>query len=880
MSVSDWIVYLGFNEPKSASRSGSSETQKRRRVKRLMQLGYEQLEDRSLLAAGQLDLAFGSGGKVLTDTDVTDTTFGYMERDNEGKAVAVQSDGKVLVASNTYGVALVERYLTNGTLDISFAPGGRQFFGDLNFDGTGRSVAGEFNVRSIAVDSQGRILVGGFNNAGAVVSRLLPTGVFDPTFGIKAFGAENVKLSVSKLLVDASDRILMAGTAVSVDNNSSDLFALRVSEAGELDPTYGAGGAQTIDFGSGAEGADGAALDSQGRLVISGYSESTSNAHNVAVTRLTASGQLDESFGVGGKATVMNSFARLGSWNAAIDSQDRVVLTGTSTRNDNSMNNFEILRLAVNGTLDPDFDVDGRQTVDFGLVNDLAGDVAIDGQDRVTVVGITTKFTTEFAVTRLKANGGLDTTFGNSGLQKIGFGALRPSSAKGVVLDDSGRAVIVGDSYQGDPRRLDVAIARLLADDLPPIANPGGPYLGYEGDGTLVLSGSGSYDAETPTGQLIFEWDLDYTGGVFDVDAVGMLQGFSLADDVQPRVIALRVTDPSGNSQIATTTLEVRNREPQNVSVSRTIESSVPGQEVTFVGTFFDPGYLDTHTFQWSVEYDGAVVALPPGTTTTNATLAFAPQQAGSYRINFQVTDDDGGVGSAAVTQIVQVVALQDDPLNPGSSVLAIGGSLADDKIKVGETGTEGSVFVQLNEATFGPYLAQRLVIFAQDGDDEVTISSNLSLDAILFGGAGNDRLKGGSGNDVLIGGDGDDALSGDGGRDILVGGKGADRLLGNAGEDVLIGGFTTYDTSLAHLKLMLSEWTSTRTYEQRVNNLRYDRDQISGVSLEGHVFDDGVEDLLTGSEADDWFVWFSATDRVTDLRDKALEGQWDWLLV
>lgn len=71
-------------------------------------------------------------------------------------------------------------------------------------------------------------------------------------------------------------------------------------------------------------------------------------------------------------------------------------------------------------------------------------------------------------------------------------------------------------------------------------------------------------------------------------------------------------------------------------------------------------------------------------------------------------------------------------------------------------------------------------------GDDVITSGKG---DDILLGGAGNDRLSGGDGRDVLVAGIGDDILSGGKGEDFLAGGAGDDLLEGNEGEDYLFGG-------------------------------------------------------------------------------------------
>jgi Ca2+-binding RTX toxin-like protein len=72
---------------------------------------------------------------------------------------------------------------------------------------------------------------------------------------------------------------------------------------------------------------------------------------------------------------------------------------------------------------------------------------------------------------------------------------------------------------------------------------------------------------------------------------------------------------------------------------------------------------------------------------------------------------------------------------------------------------------------------------------DDVLDASRATRSVTLIGGAGNDILLGGRGNDLLIGGDGCDILRGGCGDDTLLGGAGMDLLEGGWGNDVLCGG-------------------------------------------------------------------------------------------
>src|SRR5262249_62322647 len=106
-------------------------------------------------------------------------------------------------------------------------------------------------------------------------------------------------------------------------------------------------------------------------------------------------------------------------------------------------------------------------------------------------------------------------------------------------------------------------------------------------------------------------------------------------------------------------------------------------------------------------------------------------------------------------------------------------------------------------------------------GKDEVKVSGGVGVPAWVYGGDGNDRLRGGRGDDVLSGGDGDDDLNGGAGRDLLIGGRGQDRLHGGDDDDLLIAGFTAFDAHDAPLQAIVAEWTPGRAYGARIANLR-----------------------------------------------------------
>jgi Ca2+-binding RTX toxin-like protein len=188
-----------------------------------------------------------------------------------------------------------------------------------------------------------------------------------------------------------------------------------------------------------------------------------------------------------------------------------------------------------------------------------------------------------------------------------------------------------------------------------------------------------------------------------------------------------------------------------------------------------------------------------------------------------------------------------------------------------------------------------------------VRTNPNVMQNLAIFGGAGNDSLKGGGGTDIIVGGDGDDLVHGQGGRDVLIGGDGADRIVGQTDDDILVAGYSTHDSNLSALNAILSEWTSDRSYGQRSANIMNHAVNIPGgpftpsgtgdngnffltpeddpttVAVEAPtVFDDGDVDVLTGSQGQDLFLFNAdnpVQDTITDLSSSEFAADIDFIM-
>ncbi|WP_394754873.1 hypothetical protein [Crenothrix sp.] len=114
-------------------------------------------------ANGTLDTGFSGDGKVITNVGT----------DDGGRAVTVQSNGKILVAGNSDGNVAVVRYNANGTVDTSFSDDGKVI----------TDLGGDDRADSITVQADGKILLTGSSDGHFALLRYNGNGSLDTLFG-------------------------------------------------------------------------------------------------------------------------------------------------------------------------------------------------------------------------------------------------------------------------------------------------------------------------------------------------------------------------------------------------------------------------------------------------------------------------------------------------------------------------------------------------------------------------------------------------------------------------------------------------------------------------------------------------------------------------
>jgi uncharacterized delta-60 repeat protein len=333
------------------------------RPSRSYRVCLEVLEDRCLLSAGQLDTTFNPSG---SPPGTVSTVFS--KNLNSGDyAVALQSDGRIVAAGYGYNpkspnVSYFElaRYNTDGSLDSAFGSGGK----------VSTKMGAYVEGRAVAIQSDGKILEAGGLNNNWVIVRYNANGTLDTTFGgsgqvspvfAQQVGGDNSATSLALETVNGVTKIVAAGW-ISIGSTGEDAFALaRLNLDGTLDTTFGTGGEVVTDVTSGDDAILAAAIQSDGKIVAAGETR-PGQTYQFAVARYNLDGTLDTTFnGTGVVQTAIGGGPVAEA--VAIQSDGRIIVGGDSGN---------LARYTPGGALDSTFGQGGVETTGAGNIYGLS----------------------------------------------------------------------------------------------------------------------------------------------------------------------------------------------------------------------------------------------------------------------------------------------------------------------------------------------------------------------------------------------------------------------------------------------------------------------------------------------------------------------------
>jgi uncharacterized delta-60 repeat protein len=403
--------------------------------------------------AGALDTSFGTGGKVVTDLGGFDSVH----------ALVAQNDGKIIAAGSDGPEFALARYNKDGTLDLSF---GRE--GTIRTDFF--SAGGGFEVaNSVAIQPDGKIIAAGYANGGGTINfdfalaRYNPDGSLDKGFGnggklTTEFQSFNSTEAAYALAIQSDGKIIVAGTCSSPLSVLNPVFGIaRYNTDGSLDMAFGNGGKTTVtlvehsDF---VEVVHALAIQSDGKIIVTGF---VSNDFGMA--RLNSDGNLDMSFGVGGKVRTDIGNRTDDALSIAVQPDGHILLAGRSIQGV-STEALALARYDADGTLDNGFGIEGRVIADFfptglGLFGDGLNCVIFQSDGKIIAAGRSAVVPmSDFGICRYNQDGTLDSSFGSAGKVVTDFGTSRFGGSRAVIYaiaqQPDGKIMAAGEDGSGD----------------------------------------------------------------------------------------------------------------------------------------------------------------------------------------------------------------------------------------------------------------------------------------------------------------------------------------------------------------------------------------------------------------------------------------------
>ncbi|MFO1002834.1 MAG: hypothetical protein U0936_21090 [Planctomycetaceae bacterium] len=798
-------------------------------------------------SAGQSDPSFSSDG-------ITWTQFGSSV--DEAAASAQQADGKLVVVGRSQGNFSVARYLANGSPDLSFSTDGRT---TISF-GPGYAESGAADV---VIQSDGKILIVGsatriINQNGysdIALVRLNADGSLDSTFSSDGLVTTDLGgyAGGRTVALQADGRIVVGGFG------GGGFFTLvRYRTDGSLDTTFrGTGYFTTFVASNSSSSVTSLAIQSDGKILAAGNVQSSTNSRyrsTYTVIRFNANGTFDPTFGVSGRVIEAYSPLRVAN-DMELLADGSILIAGSAEEYDSRGRNSS---MAV-----AKYDKNGAPT-EFGtVVHSIEQNYASDPLQKYIAVADAKSLLVQpngkivvggesegrFLMWRLNADGTSDTSFGGDGRVSTEF-LTGTGTLVDVLRQSSGRLIAVGTHISPVTQKSsdrDFLMTRYL-DATPPAFS------------TSVKIGSQGHIEITDLWGRDDSWVLTREGNDF------IVQDNTRDSQVRIQVTGLQGIAGSGTSRIvipvaliaATGKPLVLNGMAGNDTVTFTSEAdSAPMQGVAFRGgagedTFSQAGSAIPAT--WSLTSTGTGYVLSTGRQARGFSAVerlIGGQAQDTFIVQATtspvVTVLDAGSGVSVIDTLVVAgnadLTLTNNALRVSGGIdqrLAVGGFEAAD-LRGGEGNNildtrafSGKVKLNGlagNDILYGGRFED--LLNGSDGNDQ------------LFGGDGNDSLYGGIGHDLLNGDYGDDVLYGNDGHDILVGGYGIDRLFGGAGQDLLMGGLSSLfyvNTPTADRNAVLNAWASQDSYTNKITRL-------TGTGVPGT---NGALKLVVGSTVSD----------------------------
>jgi uncharacterized delta-60 repeat protein len=407
----------------------------------------------------------GSLDSSFDDDGIVTMGFGSY---TSGEAVAIQPDGKIIVgATVSYGTNLdftLLRYNANGSLDTTFNTTG---IAHTDFNNSTDSCT------AIALQPDGKIIASGtsidiLSKKYMATLRYNSDGTLDTTFGIAGKVLSQYFSTDSygeDMLLQQDGKIVVVGTTKDALSKNI-MLAIRYNPNGTIDTSFDIDGMVTIDFIGNATDCSSITQQPDGKLLLTGTNNAIGSS-KIVIVRLNTDGSLDTNFDTDGKQSSI--IATCNAFAIKVQADGKIVVAGTIEYQ--GSRDFIVLRYNNDGSVDTTFSSDGVVINNVGLYHDYCLAMAIDNLGNITVGGATRmsqQAIANFTLLRYTSSGNLDTTFNSNGIV-ISPVTIGETIIKSLAIQPDGKLVAVG--FKGANNVAEIQIVRYNNTTLSTLSN-------------------------------------------------------------------------------------------------------------------------------------------------------------------------------------------------------------------------------------------------------------------------------------------------------------------------------------------------------------------------------------------------------------------------
>jgi uncharacterized delta-60 repeat protein len=416
-------------------------------------------DDRHWIAAALLGLASIAppASALAPGEDGVIVTIPVSGISDVAQAVAIDPGGNIVLVGSAGGnYSALARITPSGAPDLGFGSGGGIATPDFS-----SSTGGDGLLAIVRTSDGAYVGCGPFNSPTTgndfFVARFDSSGALDGTFNSVGYAVTPFTASASNEQCNAV-AVQTDGMIVSAGYRSASghlhVALTRHTALGQLDATFGNGGKLDIDASANLNGdseARALLLQPDGQLLIAGYALGSGTDDFLVMRLNSADGTPDLNFGTGGITRTPIGTGEDIANAIVLQPNGRIVLAGSTYAADGHRD-FALARYTTGGVLDPDFS-GGKVTTPVGPSDDYAYALLLMPWGRLVAAGSarinTSNAETDLAVVAYNANGTLDRFFGDAGKRMLSVSSL-VDSIFGLASDiDGARFWAVGTAAGG-----------------------------------------------------------------------------------------------------------------------------------------------------------------------------------------------------------------------------------------------------------------------------------------------------------------------------------------------------------------------------------------------------------------------------------------------